>query len=79
MVISPDHLKILKSKAMHLLKENDDILRYIIELEIQKISETRIEAASEFELSKKYYENQGMIKGMRHFMQKLNEWASKDI
>ena len=71
--------KILRAKSLHILKENEDILKFIIESEIQSISKTKIEAESEFDLVKKYYHNQGIIDGMRRFMQKLNEYASKDV
>lgn len=71
--------KILRAKSLHILKENEDILKFIIDSEIHSISKTKIEAENEFDLVKKYYHNQGIIDGMRRFMQKLNEYASKDI
>ena len=71
--------KLAKSKAMHLLKENEDLLKDVIEKEREKIERTRIEAESEFDLLKRYYLNEGIKEGFRILMQKLNEAASKDI
>lgn len=74
-----EDLKILKSKALMLLEQYDDLLKYIIEKEMDLISKTRIEAATEFELVKKYYTNEGIKEGLRRITQKLNEIASKNI
>ncbi len=71
--------KILKSKALMVLEGYDDLLKYIIEKEMDIISKTRIEAATEFELTKKYYTNEGIKEGLRRLSQKLNELASKNI
>ena len=68
--------KILTAKAKMVLEQYDDLLKYIIEKEMDLISKTRIEAGTEFELVKKYYANEGIKEGLRRILQKINELAS---
>lgn len=71
--------KLLTAKARMILEQYDDLLKHIIEKEMDLISKTRIEAATEFELVKKYYTNEGIKEGLRRVSQKINEMASKGI
>lgn len=71
--------KILIAKAKRILEEYDDVLKYIIEREMDVISKTRIDASTDFELAKKYYNLEGIKEGLRRVSQKLNELASKEI
>ena len=64
---------------MHLLKEYDDLFKYLVEIEFARVEKTKIDASTDFELARKYYENEGVKEGLRRFMQKLNQWASSDI
>lgn len=69
----------LKAKCKRMVEDNLEILEYIVKDEITKISNPKIDASSEFELTKKYFTNEGIKEGLRRFVQKLNEYASKDV
>ncbi len=71
--------KLAKSKALHLLKENDDFLKGIAEEIKIEVSSPKIEAETEFDLARKYYFNEGIKEGVRRFIQKINEYASRNI
>jgi hypothetical protein len=69
--------KILSAKAKMILEQYDDLLKYIIETESDIISKTKIDASTEYELTKKYFTGEGVKEGFRIIMQKLNNLASK--
>jgi hypothetical protein len=69
--------KYLKARCQNILREYDDILKFILEEEIKRINLTPLTADSEFETLKKVYINEGIKQGLRSLIQKLNEYASK--
>ena len=69
--------KQLKSKARMVLEQYDDLLKYIIEKEIDKISKSPITASSEFDFIRQYFFNEGIKEGLRKISQELNKMASQ--
>ena len=71
-------LRRLKSKAKFIVEDHDELIKYIIETEIEKVNSGKIGAENNFDLTKKYFTNEGIKEGLRRFSQKLNEIASKE-
>ena len=73
-----EDLRIVKAKSKMLVDQYDDIIKYIIEQEMEKINSGKIGAENQFDLTKKYFTNEGIKEGLRRFSQRLNEIASHD-
>jgi len=71
--------RLMKAKSKRIIEDNEDILKSILEKEIEDITRAGIVADSEFDLVKKYYMTEGIKEGLRRFVQRLNDWASKDV
>lgn len=69
----------LKSKCMEILRQFDDVLKMIVNDEISKINSSAVNGEDSFQIVKKVFTNEGMKEGMRKILQKLNEYASKDV
>ena len=65
--------KLLQAKCRNLVADYDDILKYIIELEEQKMSKDNTLGNSEFEIIKNSIFNAGIKEGMRKILAKINE------
>lgn len=69
--------KILQSKCRNLIAEYDDILKYIIKLEQEKMNKDNTLGDSEFEIVKNSIFNAGIREGMRKILAKINELSNE--
>ena len=71
--------KILKAKCMQLLQQFDNILKFIVDEEMEKLSSPSLIGENEFDTLKKLFTLEGKKEGLRTILQKINEHASKNI
>lgn len=69
----------LKAKCMRIIQEHDDVLNYIINTEIGALGKISLLEVDEFNTLKKVFLTEGKKEGLRTFIQKINEYAAKDI
>lgn len=64
---------------MSILQQFDDILKGITEDELEKINTSSFSGNTEFEVIRKVFISEGKKEGIRIILQKINEYASKNI
>ena len=64
---------------MEILRQFDDILKMIVKDETEKLATSSLIGENEFETLKKVFTIEGEKAGMRKVLQKLNEYASKNV
>lgn len=70
--------RVLKSKSQRLLQEYEDVLTLVVTTELEELEKMSRRGENEFDVVSKVYEAEGMKKGLNRFMQRLNQWASKE-
>ena len=71
--------KIIQAKCRNLLKEYEDILKYIVEEEESKLLRDNTLGNSEFEIVKNAIFNSGVREGMRKIVSRINENAKEKM
>ena len=71
--------KQLKAKAQLILREHEDILKYIIEEEKNALNREDFDGKTQFEIAKKAIKHQGIKQGMEKVLRKLNEYSRLDV
>lgn len=66
--------KILQARCANLLKEYDDMLRFIAEQEAAKLNNDPLKD-TEFEIAKASIYNAGIKEGMRRLIAAINDYA----
>ena len=70
--------KLLKAKSQRLLQEFEDVLVLVVKTEVEDLDKMSRKGENEFEVVTRAYETEGIKKGLNRFMQRLNQWASKE-